>query len=437
MSPVTRSPTKEQSEALQMAPDGNVNGNQNNTIVNSENNRTGDNNEQAGNSNNQTLMTNNIQPMIDRNQSNNLTEINEVLKMIKDTFVNIQKNQIDNNNRNEDNSRRRNNKIKIDIPIPQFYDEYRNNPVEFIIDLKQYLEIKDIPQECELLIIKTAMKGRARAWFLANMCNWNGFEHFEADFYSEFFSIEFRTEMTNAWRDRRFCKKDGTFVNFFHEQTRQACYLEPPMSDYARNFSIVRQLPKRVQDAMASVDLLDKKRIIKTLAWLDGTEMGQEKYVNRNREIRWNREREVDESDVVERREYRNHEEKNRSDEYKHTVKREGFYERGDKNDRNGEGRAGNSQENRYNNWRKRDNNMQERNVSSGNWRKDDNNTNRNQNDTRDKIKDKFTDSKYGNSNERRYKVATMERDDSVDDENNAENTNSEIEEILDRYDLN
>lgn len=92
-------------------------------------------------------------------------------------------------------------------------------------DLKEYLEIKDIPDDCELLIIKTAMKGRAKAWFLANLNNWGKFEEFESEFFNEFFSIEYRTEMTNSWRDRRFSRKDEIFVNCFHEQVRQACYL--------------------------------------------------------------------------------------------------------------------------------------------------------------------------------------------------------------------
>lgn len=198
-----------------------------------------------------------------------ITQLQKMMSSIKDAFVSLNNLQTKNSNSGENKS---NNFSRIDMSIPQFSDEYQNNPIEFLDNLKQYLMIKNIPVMCQSLIIKTAFNGRAKSWFMANSQKWKDFSEFESDFLSEFFSIEFRTEMTNAWRDRRFTRMDGTFVNYFYEQVRQACYLEPPLADYSRNFSIVSQFPRRVQESMSTVNLSDTNRVVKTLAWLDVTE---------------------------------------------------------------------------------------------------------------------------------------------------------------------
>lgn len=46
-------------------------------------------------------------------------------------------------------------------------------------------------------------------------------------------------------------------------------------------------------------------------------------------------------------------------------------------------------------------------------------------------------ENKHEKFNDRRNKVATIERDNHIDEENKSDNSNSEIEKILDRYDLN
>lgn len=75
-------------------------------------------------------------------------------------------------NRNKCETRRRKGQLsKIDIPIPEFSAEYEHNPIEFICNLEQYIDIERIAEDCESLITKRLLKGRARSWFYASVSN--------------------------------------------------------------------------------------------------------------------------------------------------------------------------------------------------------------------------------------------------------------------------
>lgn len=62
-----------------------------------------------------------------------------------------------------------------------------NNPLDLMWDLGQYLEIKKIPRDHELLIIKSALKCRAKSWYFANPVKWDKFDDLKAEFLEDFF----------------------------------------------------------------------------------------------------------------------------------------------------------------------------------------------------------------------------------------------------------
>lgn len=401
-----------------------------------------------------------------------LTQLNNMMSIIKDAFVNLSNSQT---SRANGNTNRPRNVTNIDMAIPQFYDEYQDNPIEFLDNIKQYMEIKNIPNECESLIVKSALKGRSKSWFMANNNIWSNFSEFEKDFLLEFFSIEFCTEMTNVCRDRRFGRMDKTFVNYFYQQVRQACYLEPPLADYSRNFSIIRQLPRKVQDAMAAVDLSDTNKVVRTLAWLDGTERGENGHSNRNREIKWDRDNDKKNSKPYDKNEKTyNHSTNQKYPEENREVRKDKRYdsdrdrdgcdrdrrdkenykyerERDSENrDRNGRERDGYKNYKERNtdkrdelkqNWRHRENNVEYEKKNIDNWRTDDRKFSRHENENRyrndNSYKQNQKENKHERTNDKGHRVAAIQNDSDEDKDNTNEDINLEIDEFLNKSDLN
>lgn len=100
-------------------------------------------------------------------QINPTHELNDMLRSIKEPFRGLQFMQ--ENIINMRNSELSHQRVKTDIPIPTFYNEYDSNHMEFIWELEQHLEVKNIPCDAKALIIKSALKGRATAWCFVNI----------------------------------------------------------------------------------------------------------------------------------------------------------------------------------------------------------------------------------------------------------------------------
>lgn len=97
-------------------------------------------------------------------------------------------------------------RVTIDIPIPTFYDENHSNPMKFIWELKQYLEIKNMQCDAEALIIKSVLKGRAKTWYFASITNWDNFDQFRMDLMADFFTLQYKTELVHEWSSGRFSR---------------------------------------------------------------------------------------------------------------------------------------------------------------------------------------------------------------------------------------
>ncbi|XP_043475020.1 uncharacterized protein LOC122506772 [Leptopilina heterotoma] len=366
--------------------------------------------------------------------NNILTQLNNMMTTIKDAFVNLSNSQTSKANGFNNKAK---NVTNIDMVIPQFYDQYQDNPIKFLDNIKQYIKIKNVPNECESLIIKTALKGRAKSWFMSNNNKWGSFAQFEEDFLLEFFSIEFRTEMTNVWRDRRFGRMDKTFVNYFYQQVS---YLEPPLADYSRNFLIIRQLPRKVQDVMAAVDLSDTNKVVRTLAWLDRTERGENGYSNRTREIKWDRDNDQRNNKSYDRNEKTNYHTNYKCERERDRENRErnGCEKNAYKNDKE---RNTDKPDQSKQNWRHRENKMEYEKKNVDNWRTEDRKFSRHENENCYRNDNSYRQNqkeyKHGRTNDKGHRVAAIQNENNEDNDNTNDDTNLEIDEILNKSDLN
>ena len=64
-------------------------------------------------------------------------------------------------------------------------------------------------------------------------------------------------------------RKDTNFQNYYYEQTKEASYIIPKMSEYEKNDIITKQFPWWVQEALASANFEDPNAIAHTLSNLD------------------------------------------------------------------------------------------------------------------------------------------------------------------------
>ena len=72
------------------------------------------------------------------------------------------------------------------------------------------------------------------------------------------------------WSTREYYdRNDGNFQNYYYEQLKEASYILPKMSEYEKNYIIIKQFPWWVQEALASANFADTNSIAQTLANLD------------------------------------------------------------------------------------------------------------------------------------------------------------------------
>ena len=158
---------------------------------------------------------------------------------------------------------------QLEYKIPKFRDENDSHPLEFLEKMKNFFKVKNISEEKKMASIEIAMDGNARLWF-NTQGNFASFESFEVAFKARFFSIPVQVKIKNKWSIREYNdKKDGNFQNYYYEQLKEASYILPKMSEYEKNYVIIKQFPWWVQEALASANFDDANAIANTLANLD------------------------------------------------------------------------------------------------------------------------------------------------------------------------
>ena len=91
--------------------------------------------------------------------------------------------------------------------------------------------------------VEIALEGNARLWLnLQN--NLDNYESFKTAFQARFFSISIQVKVKNKWAMREYSeKRDGNFQNYYYQQSKEASYMLPKMTEYENNYIIVKQFP--------------------------------------------------------------------------------------------------------------------------------------------------------------------------------------------------
>lgn len=160
--------------------------------------------------------------------------------------------------------------LQVTIPLPKF-DGLKKNPIEFIKDLEKYFLRKNVSEDLKLIIVEEALVGRAKLWIDARSGPFINYQHFKDKFLEEFYSIEARMVAKSEWENRRFKGNDNSLQEYYISQLRDAKFCLSALKEFEINYLIVKQLPQRAREVLATIDYLDTSKILQALARLDVT----------------------------------------------------------------------------------------------------------------------------------------------------------------------
>ena len=157
----------------------------------------------------------------------------------------------------------------VEVKMPKFLDENESHPLEFLDRLDKFFRIKNISADKKMSAVEIALDGNARLWLdLQN--DFENYEAFKVAFQARFFSVPIQVKVKSNWVTREYNeRRDGNFLNFYYQQYKEASYIRPIMTEYEKNYMIMKQFPWWVQEALASANFNDASTIAHTLTNLD------------------------------------------------------------------------------------------------------------------------------------------------------------------------
>ena len=158
--------------------------------------------------------------------------------------------------------------LQVNAILP-IYDGERGNPGEFFENLEKYFIRRQTRLEQKIIVLEDALKGRAKRWYEARANPGCGYEQVKAALLEEFFSLEARIKAEMEWTTRKFSTADKSLQEYFIEQKRNAKFVAPRSEESEINFKIIRQLPSRARDILATIDFSNTEKIIQALSRLD------------------------------------------------------------------------------------------------------------------------------------------------------------------------
>ncbi|XP_043465743.1 uncharacterized protein LOC122500712 [Leptopilina heterotoma] len=156
---------------------------------------------------------------------------------------------------------------RIDIRMPRFENEKKQNPVEFLQKIENYFRVKGVFGFTRLIVLGESLEGRARGWFEA--ISVESFDDFKEMFLQEFFSIPIQVRLKTQWSSRKYTSQEGLLVEYLEKQTKDARFIIPRLSEYEIHYTIAQQFPDRVRTALISVDYHSFQSMHHALSQLD------------------------------------------------------------------------------------------------------------------------------------------------------------------------
>ena len=153
--------------------------------------------------------------------------------------------------------------------MPKFCENLLCNPIEFLDEVDRFFRFKGVREEQKLVLIEHMLTGRARIWYTIHRRDLFNYIDFKEAFKTEFYSVPVQVGIRNKWRDKRYRLSDGSLLLYFYQQVKASQHIEPIMSSYEVNYSIVQQLPSRIREILSVVDYSNTHIIAQALEQLD------------------------------------------------------------------------------------------------------------------------------------------------------------------------
>lgn len=218
------------------------------------------NNEQRNQAGHNDLITNQNNKKSTSNNNDNISEVNNRDNHFENNEYESRSN-FENQNNFMGGLMKYFESLQVSIPLPKF-DGVKKNPLEFIKDLEKYFARRNVTENLKLISIEDSLIGKAKMWHDARAFPFISFNHFKEKFLEEFYSIEARMNVKSEWENRRLRECDISLQGYYTEQLRDFKYCLSSLAEYEKNFLIVKQLPQRAREVLATIDYNKTSKIM-------------------------------------------------------------------------------------------------------------------------------------------------------------------------------
>ena len=118
-----------------------------------------------------------------------------------------------------------------DVTLPKFNNENGQNPLRFIRDLENYFEIRSVPEQLKLVIVRNCLHGNAGNWFEMLNTRETIYSEFRRKFLEHYWDRHRQEEIKLKLTSGKF-KPNGhlKMADYFIQVGQQARLLDPPIA---------------------------------------------------------------------------------------------------------------------------------------------------------------------------------------------------------------
>lgn len=125
---------------------------------------------------------------------------------------------------------------RLDVPIPIFENENSANPVKFLDDMETYFQAKNTQETRKIVIMESALKGKASVWYHLTRAEIRNFQDFKKMFLSEFYSVRTQVEIKRRWESECYDPQEGDLQGYFYKKIQESNFFIPKLTSYEVNY---------------------------------------------------------------------------------------------------------------------------------------------------------------------------------------------------------
>ncbi len=177
--------------------------------------------------------------------------INNMLNIEYNASANARSNENVDMSVQEMHVRQTNNFVLSDVILPKFGNRQHENPLQYLKDLQNFFDLRAVPEQSKLLVVKNSLIGNCSSWFEMyidmSMC----YEEFKRAFMDQYWDIRKQNEVKNKIVNGMYnVKRDGNMCDYFLKMGQLAKFVDPPISPQELISLVANHFPTEARSAI-------------------------------------------------------------------------------------------------------------------------------------------------------------------------------------------